>query len=94
VIYEDGSQSPAGEVFDEAIELRIEERSPYPERSAFIDAGTPDTEKQMRQAAERGSSVVLVSPDRSVRVIAPGEILGRGDGGLPLAGSGDLPASA
>jgi hypothetical protein len=30
-------QSPAGRVMDEAIELAIEERSPYPERCAFLN---------------------------------------------------------
>jgi hypothetical protein len=61
---------------NEAIELAIEERSPYPEQSAFIDADTPFTEREMKRAAEDGYSVVLVSPDCSTRVVAPEEILG------------------
>ncbi|HEV7770167.1 MAG TPA: hypothetical protein VGO66_05845 [Solirubrobacterales bacterium] len=76
MIYKDGSQSPAGEAFDEAIDLALEDKSPYPERLSFIDAGTPSTEADMRRAAKDDRFVVLVSPDRSVRVIAPGEILG------------------
>jgi hypothetical protein len=63
---------------DEAIELAIEERSPYPERSTFLDADTPYTEAAMKNAAREGQSVVLVSPDLSTRVFAPEEILGPG----------------
>jgi len=63
---------------DEAIELAIEERSPYPERSTFIDADTPYTDREMKRAAQRGQSVVLVSPDCSTRVLEPAEILGSG----------------
>lgn len=32
------NSSPAAKVMDEAIDLAIEGRSPYPERAAFIDA--------------------------------------------------------
>lgn len=31
-------RSPAARVMSEAIELAIEERSPYPEKAAFIDS--------------------------------------------------------
>jgi hypothetical protein len=72
-------RSPASKVMNEAIELAIEERSPYPECSAFINADTPYTEREMKWAAEKGSSVVLVSPDLSTRVVAPEEILAGGD---------------
>jgi hypothetical protein len=34
----DNGRSPAAKVMDEAIDLAIEGRSPYPERAAFIDA--------------------------------------------------------
>jgi hypothetical protein len=85
VIYKDGTQSPAGDVFDEAIELGIEERSPYPERASFIDADMPHTRESMRRAAKDDRFVVLVSADRSVRVIAPEEILGEDFSDLPAA---------
>jgi hypothetical protein len=77
MIYKDGTQSPAGDVFDEAIELGIEERSPYPERSTFLDTDMPGLEARMEEAADEGQSIVLVSPDHSAQVIAPEEILGR-----------------
>jgi hypothetical protein len=73
-----GHRSPASRVMDEALELAIEERSPYPERSTFIDADTPYTEREMTRAARRGQSVVLVSPDCSTRVLEPAAILGPG----------------
>ena len=37
----DSDKSPAARVMDEAIELAIEERSPYPEKAAFLDADEP-----------------------------------------------------
>lgn len=72
-------RSPASRVMDEAIELAIEERSPFPEHSLFLDADTPYTEHYMKWAAEKGSSVVLVSPDLSTRVVPAEEILPDGD---------------
>jgi len=75
-------ESPASRVMSEAIDLAIEERSPYPERSTFINADTPAPyrERAMRRAAQEGQFVVLVSPDCSTRVIAPEEVLGAGTG--------------
>lgn len=77
-----GVQSPASLKMDEAIELAIEERSPFPEQSAFIDADTPYTEREMRRAAEKGYSAVVVSPDGSTRIVPPEEILGSGIAGV------------
>lgn len=70
-------ETPAGRVMSEAIELAIEEKSPFPEQSAFIDADTPFTEQAMERAAEDGYSVVLVWPDCSTQVVAPEEIVQR-----------------
>lgn len=70
------SDSPAGKVMDEAIELAIAEESPYPEQAFFLDAHTPHAEREMERAARDGSSVVLVSPDGEIQIIAPEEILG------------------
>jgi hypothetical protein len=64
--------SPAGRVMDEAIELAIERRSPYPEKAAFIDADTAETGQEIRRAADEGRSVVLVAADGSARVLCPG----------------------
>lgn len=72
--------SPASQVMSEAIDLAIEERSPYPERALFLDVDVPEAarEPEMRRAADEGTSVVLVSSDFSTRVLSPEEILGSG----------------
>lgn len=77
------SDSPAGKVMDEAIELAIAEESPYPEQAFFLDAHTPHAEREMERVARDGYSVVLVSPDGSIQIIAPEEILG--DASVPEA---------
>jgi hypothetical protein len=64
-------RSPAAKVMDDAIELAIEGRSPYPERAAFIDADTPSAGHEIERAADEGLSVVLVSADGSTRVLKP-----------------------
>jgi len=56
---------------DEAIELSIEGRSPYPEKAAFIDADAPSAGHAIERAADQGLSVVLVSADGSTRVLRP-----------------------
>lgn len=71
-----GVLSPASKLMDIAIELAIEERSPYPEHAGFVDAGTPHTEETMRQVAEKGAAVILVWPDMTSQVIEPEEIIG------------------
>jgi hypothetical protein len=63
--------SPAAKVMDEAIDLAVEGRSPYPERAAFIDADTPSAGHDIERAADEGLSVVLVSADGSTRVLKP-----------------------
>lgn len=63
--------SPAGKALDEAIELTLEGRSPYPDKSAFIDADTAHTRQEIRRAADEGRAVVLVSADGSTRVLRP-----------------------
>lgn len=63
--------SPAMRVMEEAIELAIEERSPSPERAAFINAETPNNEKTIKRALDEHRAVVLVSADGSTRVLLP-----------------------
>jgi hypothetical protein len=63
--------SPAMRVMDEAIELAIQERSPYPERAAFIDADTPGTAQAIKRALDEDLAIVLVSADGSTRVLLP-----------------------
>ncbi|MGN6201683.1 MAG: hypothetical protein ACTHNY_04695 [Solirubrobacterales bacterium] len=69
-------KSMASKAMDEAVELAIEERSPYPDRSAFIDADTPDTAKEISLAADEGYAIVLVSGDGSKRILQPQEVAG------------------
>jgi hypothetical protein len=68
----DSKRSPAAKVMDEAIDLAIEGRSPYPERAAFVDADAPSAGHDIEPAADEGLSVVLVSADGSTRVLKPG----------------------
>jgi len=67
----DGNRSPAAKVMDEAIDLAIEGRSPYPERAAFIDADAAEAGHEIERAADEGLSVVLVSADGSTRILNP-----------------------
>jgi hypothetical protein len=68
-------KSMASKVMDEAVDLAIEERSPYPERSAFIDADTSDTGKEIFLAAGEGYAVVLVSSDGSKLILHPQQVV-------------------
>ena len=67
----DSNQSPAAKVMDEALDLAIEGRSPYPEKAAFIDADAPGAGHAIERAADQGLSVVLVSANGSTRVLNP-----------------------
>jgi hypothetical protein len=57
--------SPAGRVMNEAIELDIEGRSPYPKKATFIDADTPYVSSEIRRAVDNGNAIVLVEADGS-----------------------------
>lgn len=65
--------SPASRVMDEAIELAIQERSPYPSRAAFLDYDAPQLAESIADAFDEDYAVVLVWPDRSARVLNPGD---------------------
>jgi hypothetical protein len=67
----DKIESPAARVMDEAIELTILGRSPYPEKSAFIDADEPSVGAEIRRAADEGRAIVLVAADGSTRTLLP-----------------------
>ena len=69
MIYPDGTLSPASKAFDEAIDLSLEDRSPYPHFSAFIDTDGPSLEQEIEEAFAEGYSAVLVSPDGSFQVL-------------------------
>ncbi len=62
-------QTPAGRVMNEAVELAIQGRSPYPDRAAFIDADTPTTERAIDYARAEGRTIVLVAADGGTSVI-------------------------
>ncbi|MGC1851360.1 MAG: hypothetical protein WA687_02840 [Solirubrobacterales bacterium] len=62
---------------DEALDLAIEGKSPYPDRSTFIDADTPRTDREITAATEEGQSAVVVSANGNARVLSPEEILTR-----------------
>jgi hypothetical protein len=61
--------SPAVRVMNEAIELAIEERSPYPERAAFIDADAPSVGAAIKRAIDEDRAAVLVAADGSTRIL-------------------------
>jgi len=67
----ENGRSPAAKVMDEAIDLAIEGRSPYPERAAFVDADTASAGHEIKRAADEGIPVVLVAADGSTRVLLP-----------------------
>lgn len=67
----ENGRSPAAKVMDEAIDLAIEGRSPYPDRAAFIDAETASAGHEIKRAADEGLPVVLVAADGSTRVLLP-----------------------
>ncbi len=67
----DSERSPAAKVMDEAINLAIEGRSPYPEQAAFIDADAASAGHEIKRAADEGLSVVLVAGDGSTRILKP-----------------------
>jgi hypothetical protein len=46
-------KSPAAGVMGDAIELAIEQRSPYPEKAAFIDADEPANGRADRRPKRR-----------------------------------------
>jgi hypothetical protein len=88
--------SPASVVMDEAIELAIQERSPYPSRAWFMDYDEERLGESIAEAFDRDQAVVLVWPDGSSRVLQPGERIPAPAASAALSDSGsgsDLPAA-
>jgi hypothetical protein len=54
---------------DDAIELAIEGRSPYPDRATFIDADEPGVGQAIKKAIDEGRAVVLAYADGATRVL-------------------------
>jgi hypothetical protein len=61
--------SPAMRVMEEAIDLAIEERSPYPDRAVFINADGPRTGAAIQRAIDEGRAVVFVAADGSASIL-------------------------
>jgi hypothetical protein len=70
----DDERTPAARAMDEAIELAIEGRSPYPETAAFIDAEAPGAVEAIKKAADEGRAVVLAYADGATRVLRAGPV--------------------
>ena len=64
-------RSEAEKAFMEAIELGIEERSPFPDGSVFIDAELPLSGMQIAKAAAEGTPIVLCSSDGTRQILHP-----------------------
>ena len=65
-------KSQASIAMDEAIELELEGRNPYPKRAMFLDADEPGLGKAIAQAADEGLAVVLCYADGTRRIIDVG----------------------
>jgi len=88
--------SPADLLMDEAIELAIKGRSPYPMRATFLNHDAPELGKGIARAFEDDRAVVLVWPDGSSRVLEPSAQTPAPERSAALNDSGsgiDLPAS-
>lgn len=88
--------SPASLVVDEAIELAIQGRSPYPSRSSFMDYDQERLGESIAKAFDEDMAVVLVWPDLSSRILKPGDQIPAPapSAALKESGSGiDLPAA-
>lgn len=70
-------KSEAERAFMEAIELSIQERSPYPKRTMFLDADEPGLGEPIAQAGDEGLAVVLCFADGTRRILeirTPGDV--------------------
>jgi hypothetical protein len=65
--------SPASRLMDEAIELVLQDRSPYPDRAWFLDFDAEQLGESIAEAFDDDHAVVLVWPDGSSRVLQPSE---------------------
>jgi hypothetical protein len=63
--------SPASIAMDEAIELAIEGRSPYPDRALFLDADAPHIGRAIAEASDEDRAVILCYADGTRRVLQP-----------------------
>jgi hypothetical protein len=90
------ADGPASRLMDEAIELAIKEKSPYPSPAFFLDYDAPDLARCIADAFDENVSIVLVWPDGSSRVLQPGDRIPAPVPSATLKGSGsgiDRPAT-
>jgi hypothetical protein len=90
------ADGPASRLMDEAIELAIKEKSPYPSPAFFLDHDAPDLARCIAEAFDERISVVLVWPDGTSRVLQPSEPIPAPTPSAALSESGsgiDLPAA-
>lgn len=64
-------RSEAEKAFMEAIELGVEERSPYPDGAVFIDAEQSDAGVAIARVAAEGKPVVLCSSNGARQILHP-----------------------
>lgn len=63
------ARGPADTAFLEAVELGIQERSPYPDGALFVDADAPELGHAIARAFDERRVVVLCYPDGKRRVV-------------------------
>lgn len=63
-------RSEAEKGFTEAIELGIDERSPYPDGAVFLDAERSDAGVAIARAAAEGKPVVLCSSNGARQILS------------------------
>jgi len=65
------TRTPAQVAMDEAIELDIAGRNPYPSPATFVDADAPWLGDEIARASDEGQAIVICYADGTRRVIAP-----------------------
>ena len=71
---EPDTRTHAQVAMDEAIELSVLGRNPYPDRASFLDADAPHLADAIARAADDGRAVVLCYDDGTRRVLNPAGI--------------------
>jgi len=89
-------RSPAARVMDEAIDLAVEDYSPYSQRAVFIDAGASSAGREIKWAADQGLSVAGISSRLSFPPLKPDTTLRLAERDPPEsnAGSSRSPAGS
>jgi len=59
---------------DEAIDLAIERRNPYPDRASFVNADSPFLTDAIAMAVDEGRAVVICYGDGTRRVLNSSDV--------------------